>query len=174
MKLYVANCSKAHRHLFVYRVIEGRDTITQVIEAGGQTQISGDHTAEGIDYIVSQHRLYGITAVDQIDRTRPYFGLAYSIDKPISADKLQRAIAHNDEALVQLGKEMRAGAAVTTNANAEQFSTDNRLPGIQNLEMTVVEERRDGLTPDVNEGIRVTDRGVPQAPAPTRGRRRAA
>ena len=174
MKLYIANCSKGQTHMFVYRVVESDKLITQVIHAGSQTQISGDHSAAGIDYIVDQHRRYGLVCVDQIDRTKPYFGLAYSIDKPISADKLQRAIAHNDEALNELGRQLRQEAAVTVNVNAGQFSADHRLPGISSLEMSIIEDRSNGGSPGIAEGVRVTGRAGDQPTPPTRGRRRAA
>ena len=174
MKLYIANCSKLHDHLFIYRILEGRDPVRQFIEKGGQTQISGDHTREGIDYIVSQHRKYGLVSVDDIDRTKPFVGLAYSVDRPISAAKLQTAIVHNDAVLIERGRQNRQEAALTINEQTTRFSQDNRLPGVRNLEMSVTEDRRDGGNPAVNEGVRVTTRAHQagdQAPA---GRKRRA
>ena len=172
MKLYVANCSKLHDHLFIYRVLEGRDPVRQFIEKGGQTQISGDHSREGIDYIIAQYRKYGIVAVEDIDRTKPFLGFAYSIDRPISAAKLQTAIIHNDAVLIERGRQNRQEAALTISEQTARFSQDNRLPGVRNLEMSVTEDRRDGGNPAVNEGVRVrTQPAGDQAPA---GRKRRA
>lgn len=119
MKLFIANCTKQVQ-TFIYRKLETASPIPQQIEIGGQVVISGDLSPKDVDYIINQHRKYGLVSVSEIDRTKPFIGLCYSIDKPVAVDKLKIALLHNDDVLVKRGEELRKEAAVATSATLEQ------------------------------------------------------
>ncbi len=169
--LYIANATK-QEHTFAYRLPERvGEPILQPIRAGGQVRISGDLNQIQIDAIIEHHRIYGMISVEEAARVKEFAGLCYSIDKPISFEKLTQMVEHNDDVLTERGKKMRAEAAVATNEQLEQQIIENRMPDrLQSLEMSVEEVDRDQRdpTPGLAEGVRVTR----TAPAPTRSRRR--
>lgn len=183
MKLYIANCTKQIHH-FIYRVPELSGPRAQPIREGGQIQISGDNLLpETIDYIINQHARYGMIAVDEIDRAKPFIGLCYSIDKPIPATKIQRLMLHNQDIL-----EVRAEENFKTTALANNELLENRIettarearrpiPKIGDLEISIEEETKSGAPSKTNffrdgskaaGGIKVSRSG--DAP---RGRKRA-
>ena len=152
MKLYIANCTQQVQS-FMYRVPETPAPRMQPIGIGQQIQISGDLSQFDIDAIVEQHSRYGLVAVDAIDRTRPFIGVCYSVDKHVPVDKIKRALEHNESVLIERGRVMRQEAAVALNNSLEE-QTD----GLKNLELTVQEEYPDkhsGDGPVIAEGIRV-------------------
>jgi len=152
MKMFIANTTH-QRHSFEYRMLEQNGVRRQMVEIGGQTQISGDLTQRDIDYIVKQHEHYGLVKVDEVDRTKPYIGLCYSIDKPIAVNAIRVALAHNNDVLVERGKELRKEAALAVESNVEQ-----QAPGaLKQFEMTVIEDTKDGGDPSINEGV-IVDR----------------
>jgi hypothetical protein len=160
-ELYVGNVSK-QIFQFAYRSLERPGVVVQIIPIGGQIKVAPtgtntDLTTPEIDHIVSQHRMYGMVAIDEIDSTKsPFSGLCYSIGKPISADKLRRAMQKKDEALKKFGQQMRQEAALAVNAQIEE---QIGAP-IRQLEMSVVEEEpKSGFSEDFDhlaEGVRVT------------------
>ena len=167
MKLIIANCTQQN-HDFLYRTIEHPAVRSRPIAIGGQIEISGNLNSEDVDYIIGQHTIYGMVRVDEIDRTKPYIGLCYSIDKPIPVEKLRIALAHNSAVLTERGRQIRKEAAVVAAGGMDE--DDNT--GLKAMELSVVEERKDGGTPEVNEGVRVS-RYEPetQQPAPRQRRR---
>jgi len=166
MKMYVANCTHQVQD-FMYRTVENQKLMKQIIELGGQIQIPCELSTPDIDYIVEQHAKYGFVRIDEIDRTKPFFGLCYSIGTKVDMDKVRRAVVHNQEVLVERGKELRKEAAVAVNNAVEE-----QVGGLKALEMSVVEEaNKDGRDTAVNETIKV-DRTA--GPAPSRGRSRRA
>src|SRR6516164_2926384 len=96
-ELYIGNVSKQVQQ-FSYRSPERPGVIVQTIPIGGQIRVSpnGQHIDLNpieIDAILAQHRAYGIVDVDDIDtKQSPFSGVCYSIGKPISVDKLRRAM----------------------------------------------------------------------------------
>lgn len=134
MKMYVANCTQQEQS-FVYRVPEYPAPRQQLIRIGTQVQISGDLTQTEIDAIISQHRKYGLVEASDIDRTKPFVGLCYSIDKPVRETAIRGAIAHNRDVLAKRGEETRKEAAIAV-ANAIEESN----PGVLGaLELSVEE-----------------------------------
>jgi hypothetical protein len=121
MKMYVANLTKQVQS-FCYRLPEGRSPRQQEIAIGGQTLLSGDLTKMEVDSIIEQHAKYGLVDVAEIDRTKPFAGLCYSIDKPISVEKIRRGLAHNDDVLVDRGRQTQKEAAL---AVARQVNETN-------------------------------------------------
>jgi hypothetical protein len=97
--MYVANCTKQNKELG-YRMIEhpaGSPARYFKIAAGAQEVFPKDLSTEDIDYLVKQFKC---VKYDEIDRTKGFVGVAYRIDKEISASQIQRGIFHNDEAAV--------------------------------------------------------------------------
>jgi len=169
MKMYIANCTNQVQD-FMYRIPENTKLMKQIISIGGQIQIPGELSTTDIDSIVAQHSKYGFVRVDEIDRTKPFFGLCYSVDKKVDMDKVRRAIVHNQEVLVERGKELRKEAAVAVNNAVEE-----QTGGLNSLEMSIEEIDKEGKDSEINEKIRV-DRSAdpdtnPRAPRVPRARK---
>jgi hypothetical protein len=154
MKLYVANCTKQVQD-FVYRVPETLGPARmQRIEIGRQVPLSGDLNTKQIDSIIEQHAKYGLVPADEVDRTKPFIGMCYAVDKPVPLTRMQSAIIHNDEVLALRGQHLRQEAAVAVNNAMEDQAPGS---GLKELEMTIVEDqRKDGSSPEVNEEIVVS------------------
>lgn len=164
MKLYIANCTQQNQVVF-YRVPENPSPRQQHIDIGGQVQISGDLNPFQIEAIISQLRPYGMVAVDEIDRAKPFIGLCYSVDKPVKVDFILRAHKHNADVLTELGKQYRQEAAVATNQAIE--GTLQGQAKLNALDITIDEEpRKDGTATEFSEGVRVTREVDEATPAP--------
>lgn len=151
-EMYVGNGTKQVQS-FCYRLPEGK-AVTVTISMGGQIKIPGNLSAMDIDAIVDQHSKYGLVRTDEIDRTQPFIGLCYSIDKPISIAQISRVLDHNDEVLTERGKVIREEAAVALNSAIEQ----NTGVAFDNLELSVIEQPKSAGDegPKFAEGVRVT------------------
>lgn len=158
-KLYIANCT-AQRQSFMYRLPETSGSgemggmRVQDIEMGQQIVLSGDLNKFQIDSVVQQHAKYGLIAVDEVDRTRGFTGMCYSVDKPVPVSKLLYVIDGNRKALDLRGKQMRTEAAVAVNQQVENTMSDQ----LKKLEIEVKEERS-GNGPEhepIEERMRVT------------------
>ena len=184
MKLFIANCT-AQRHDFQYRIVEQAGVKRQQIPMNGQIEIAYDLNQQQVDGIIAQHAPYGMVSVDEIDRTRPFIGLCYSVGKPIKVDALRRTLVHNRDVLEETGKKNRTEAGL---AVAEQLmANDPANGGLQAVETSVVEvEPKDGHARDeefggkeVADGTRVdknAERGAPprvEKAAQRRSRERA-
>jgi hypothetical protein len=160
-ELFIGNVSKQIQ-MFAYRPLEKPGIVTQTIPIGGQIRIapggSTDLTTPEIDYILQQHRVYGLTSIDDLDliRNTPFNSLVYSVGKPISAEKLRRGMQKKDEALKAFGQRVRQEAALAVNSQIEE---QIGAP-LRQLEMSFQEEEpRAGYSEDLDhvaEGIRVT------------------
>lgn len=165
MKLHIANLTQQNQD-FVYRVPETTGLRKQMIGIGEQIVISGDLNRPQIDAIIEQHAKYGLVAVEEIDRSRPFVGLCYSIDKPVPAARMLGGIEHNTGVLTARGREIRKEMAVATNSMLENQDGPGAL---QRLEMLVIEE--EGKAPSdnpISEGI-IVDRQ--SGPGETKGAR---
>ena len=172
MKVYIGNATKQVLR-FSYRP-PGKGIRAQDIPIGGQVLLSGDLTTDEVDAALKQNEPYGLIDVKEIDRTKAFIGICYSLDKPISLSYLQRALDQNHRVLVERGKEIRTNAAIAVNQGLEEQLEENQLGGLGSLEMSVVEEdgprRSVDAGPLVSEGVRVT-RNADPTPTPTRGGR---
>jgi hypothetical protein len=159
--LYVANVTKQVCQ-FAYRSPERLGLVIQTIPIGGQIQIAPkgsmglDLSTPEIDGIIDQHRKYGLIAVEDIDTDKAKFhGICYSIGKPISVERLHKAMQRNEEVLEELGKTIRKEAALAVNNHIESQVGGN----LKQLEMSVVEEEpRGGYSDDhkpLGEGVRI-------------------
>ncbi len=173
MKVYVANTTRQVQD-FTWRAIGAKSVRKIAIDVGTQQMLPGEWNSEDIAYLEEQHRRYGLVRADEIDRTRDFIGLCFSVDKPIAVDKIRHALTINEAVLMERGKVLRQQAAVAVSNHIEQHAPG---AGLTALEMTVVEEPKDGGTPSISEGIRVSrEGGGPPVPRTEGrgGRRRAA
>lgn len=171
---YVGNATK-HDLDFGYRLPESKSGMIIVkVKMGQQMKLTGNLSVLECDAIIEQYKIYGIKNVNDMNLGRgEYNGIIYSIDKPITMDKIRRAMDRNVETLEEQGKKQRMEAAIATNANIE---TNIGTP-LRELEMSVAEiEPPQGFGPDagshVAEGVRVNreaEQGGPKVSK--RGRR---
>ena len=174
-ELYVGNVTKQIQ-MFAYRIPERQGVITQTIPIGGQIRVSPngytvDLSTPEIDNILSQHKAYGILAVEELDsKGNPFSGLIYSIGKVISADKLYKGMKRREEEVNKFGQQIRREAALAVNSQIEQ---QIGRP-LRELDMSFEEEEpRGGYNDDLEhlaEGVRVTR--TPKEGLPTLERRR--
>lgn len=172
MKVFVANTTRQIQD-FNWRMVGSNALHRMQIDVGQQVQLPGTWQPEDIDYLQKQHRPYGLVEVGEIDRRKDFIGLCYSINRAIPVEKIRRALVTNQDVLEERGRTLRQHAAVAAAQQAMQAHPDARLTA---LEMTIQEERDDGVTPAVNEGIRVptAGQGGPPPPPPATTRRRRA
>ena len=179
-ELYIGNVSKQIQ-VFCYRFPERPGFIQQLIPIGGQIRVSPngslvDLSTMEIDYVLNQHKTYGLVNVNDIDgKQSPFSGLCYSIGKPMTPEKLRRAMFKKEETLNSFGQKLRQEAALAVNSQLEnQVGPQYR----GQLEMSFEEiEPRGGYTDDtshLSEGVFVTKDAQPGAPTPIEmiGRRR--
>ena len=159
----------------MYQIPERRGYIVQSIPIASQIALSPDLNTEGIDMVVQQHYKYGLRSLDEASRAREFVGLTYSIDKPIPGVKIENVLRHNQDKLVEWGKEIRKEAAIASNqlvsANMEEAGQR-----VDQYQIEIVEQNHDERdpTPALSEGIKVSSmpREAPVAPrARTRGKR---
>lgn len=159
-ELYIGNISK-QIYQFAYRSLERPGVIYQTIPIGGQIRVSpngskAELTTPEIDYILDQHKTYGLIAIEELDSITSLTGLCYGIGKALTAEKLHRAMRKKEESLIESGRKIRKEAAVAVNSQIE----DSIGGHLQQLEMSFTEEEpRAGFTDDtdhVAEGVRVT------------------
>lgn len=163
MKVYVANTTRQVQD-FVWRAIGQKAPRKISIDVGTQQALPGDWNTEDVAYLEEQHRRYGMVRVDEIDRTRDFVGLCFSIDKPIPVDKIRTALTINEQVLMARGVELRKQAAI---AVSNAITENNPGSGLTALELSVQEQPKDGGTPQINEGVRVAADGR-TGPAPAR------
>lgn len=170
MKLYVANCTNQVQD-FIYRLPETASSRQQRIEIGGQIQISGTLSKMDIDAVIEQHTKYGMVSVDEIDRTRQFIGICYSVDKPVDLKYVARAFDINKYVLDERGKTIRQEAAIAVSNSVEEQGA-----GLTALDMSVVEEQTPkNPDPKIAEGVRVSRLETPgKTPTSARGRGRRA
>jgi hypothetical protein len=177
VQLYVANVTKQVVQ-FAYRAVEKSGVVVQTIPIGGQVLIAPqgsktDLSTPEIDVILDQHRKYGLVAIEEVESSKiPFHGMCYSIGKPISVERLHRAMKRNEDALEALGKQIREEAAVAVNNQIEGTIGEN----LKQLEMSITEEEpRGGYSEDhepLGEGVRVIRQTEGGAPLPFVGRGR--
>ncbi len=175
-ELYIGNVSKQIQ-MFAYRIPERQGVITQSIPIGSQIRVSPngysvDLSTVEIDAILNQHKAYGIVSVDELDsKTSPFSGLVYSIGKPLTSEKMFKAMKRKEEELNKFGQKIRQEAALAVNSQIEEHIGRP----LRELEMSFEEEEpRGGYNEDIDhlaEGVRVTR--TPREGIPVIGRKRA-
>ena len=171
-KLYIANCSQQIQD-FQYRVSDNDKIYKIPIDIGTQIQLPGHLSTQDIDFIVRQHAVYGLVSVSEIDRSKHFFGVCYSIDKPVDISKLRYALEHNRDVLVERGKEIRKEAAVVVNNALEE---DARFSGrLNSFEVEITEIEKPNASSDsdhtsVNEKLLVTREATEERVAKAKSR----
>lgn len=167
-KMFVANLT-AQNQVFAFRLPESNKAFHQEIPIGGQIPVAGRNgrpelSTADVEAIIRQHAKYGLIDVAEIDRTKAFAGMCFSLDKPVNVSKIRYAIEHNHFVLVERGKEIREAAAVGISQKIE-----NENPGLKGLEMTAVEvdDRKTGHTGEFSEALRV-DKTQPPSGRPGR------
>ena len=175
MKLYIGNATR-QVHEFTYRVLEFPAPRSQTVPIGGQVLISGDLSSKDVDYIVDQHKKYGIVDANASSFLPGFSGICYSIDRPITTVRLARAMEKNMDQLQERGKQMRTELAVAVNSSMERQAAETGAPAPMALDMSAVEVEPSGGYPTdkpFGEGVLVTrDAPASGSPAPGRGRGR--
>lgn len=161
MKLFIANTT-VQRHEFHYRAPEQRQPLMQVIEIGSQTQIWKDAPKNELELIIEQHTHYGLIPVSEIDRTKRFVGLCYSLDKPIDVEKIMYAVENNSAALESTALETRKQSAEVLSHSLSLVAQQSGN-SLNHLEVEVQELARPGIESKLDETITVESR---------RGRRR--
>lgn len=149
MKLYIANCTK-QAHDFAYRLPEGGNRM-QRIEIGQQIVLAGNLSQPDVDEVLKHHGRYGMKSVEDARKAKDFTGLVYSIDKPVKVENMEIVLAKNDQFLTERGQRQRVEAAVAATGNIIRDGNQ----GLQALETSVVEVRKDGGESEVQEGVRV-------------------
>jgi hypothetical protein len=165
--LYIANCTKQN-HVFAYRVPGENGVKSLSIAIGQQSKLPGLSNAVA-GAIIEANSRYGLIEVKEIDRTKPFIGMCYSLDAPVKIDVIIKAMKHNDEVLIQRGRETRQAAAVASNNLIEnhlhEANESNQLNAdMRNFEMTIVEEDPKNIKDSndkVEEGITVNHSADP-------------
>jgi hypothetical protein len=171
MKLYIANCSMQQQD-FVYRMIENPAPRRQMIEVGGQIQISGNLRTEDIDFIVEQHGIYGLFDASTVAQTQRHIYLLYAVDKPVTANQMRQALERNLEIMGIKGVELRKEAALAVDDTLQK----NSPPGTYRESEFEVRQEISKSHPDVlvNESITVRRQGLDTPPPMSRKQRRRA
>jgi len=182
-EVYVANVTK-QTYQFAYRVPERAGFITQTVPIGGQVLLAPNGTNTNltqpeVDMILAIGQQYGMLSVDELDGirfdpTKPKFhGICYSLDKPVSVEKLHKAMRKNEETLDSMGRVIREQGALAVNNKIEGQLGEQ----LRQFEMSVTEEEpRGGYADDhkpFGEGVRVSREDAPEGTLPFIGRGRA-
>ncbi len=176
--MYVANATK-QTHEFIYRLPEKTEAHRQSIQPGSQIRIPLELSQPDLDAVIAQHERYGMIHISQVDKTKPFAGLVYSLDRPVHETKMQELIQHNEDVLVQRGRKIREEAAIATNQRMERDIFEARMPDqLREVEIGVEEVTgtRDPSdhSAEVSEIIRVSQDVEERStkPRPRRERRR--
>lgn len=169
-KMYVANCTHQVQD-FAYRLPENPKVLRQKIDVGQQVLLSGDLSAPDITAVIEQHAPYGLVDASEVDRTKVFVGLCYSLEKPVSLTRVRSALEHNGVVLDARGREIRKEAGVAVH---ESILGQNR--NLKALHMDVVEDEKEGRDIQVDEHLTVDRRANGSGGGGSRGggRRRAA
>lgn len=164
MKIFVANTTKQNQS-FHYRLPENQRLLVLNIPIGRQEPISRNElSTPEADAIIHQLRAYGAVRQDEVDRTKPFVGLCFSIDKPVKDTIIERVVGHNDDVLTERGAEIRKQAAVAINE-----ALDGGRGDVTGTTVSMKEEVNAGAT-GLDETIAVVREGASPPPK----RRRAA
>ena len=192
-QLFIGNATHQY-HEFIY-MVPGSPNITQRIDPGGQIRISakgGNLSPEDIEAIVRHHAVYGLIPVSEVaTRTEDFRGLCYSIDTPISVDRLREQIMKNREVMISRGVEARRAAAVASDSRLrqdilEQGRPDHlmgltieveeqdsaRIVGSRTRETDAFEAALAADSKPIGQGYRVLPQNAPPPPDVRPGRRR--
>ena len=149
--LFVANVTK-QVHTFTYRLKAREKLCEEKIPPGAQIRVgSEDFTKDEIDDIIKHHARYGMRPAAEASRIRGFVGLCYSIDKPITLDRILETFERNDVALTERAAERREE---TANAVAKGIEEKLGVP-VKRVEVETIEDTTG--TPRIAEGLEVVN-----------------
>jgi hypothetical protein len=171
--LFICNVTN-QLHNFAYWLPEQPRHFLQDVPIGGQVQVPGvsrQISREVLDSIVEQHAKYGLVSAEEALRGAHFSGLVYSIDKPVSFQRLQELISKYRNILVERGRRTREAAAVAIDEYAAgQLLEMGRPETLRQVEVEVEELSRTEQSddsPEVFERLRV-ERGADDGTRPPR------
>jgi hypothetical protein len=153
--MYVANTTQQIQD-FQFRLPMKDKVYKQSIDIGRQIKVAGELDTREVEAIIAQHSIYGMIEVSELDRAKPFVGLIYSLDKPVKAELISRAMNHNMGVLDARGQTIRQEAAVAINNNLAEG--DEGFKAVE-VEVIEVKAKKGGQDRAVDELIRVDARG---------------
>lgn len=175
LDLYIANPTKQAKQFSYFPI--NPDNVEHLVAhrhqakflpvpVGGQAKIA-DLEEIDLNFILKQHEQYGMIEATEVDRQRGRVDLIYSVDRPVPARAIEKAVHRNDTALAQLGKEVRQQAAVAGHQGLdqalEQYNTPTTLKALE-VEVTEVARDQRDTSGEINEGVRVVSDPAEVAP----------
>lgn len=156
MKLYIANTTK-QRHIFTFRVLEsGR--LRQIPIAHGSQVMVHEGSTEELNAIISHHAVYGLVDASKIDQNKDFIGLCYSIDKPVPAKLIEKALRDNDNFLTRNAHNRRQASVAALDSSLRESGTG--YSGDMEISAEQMKGRDDNEdTPIVSETIATEKRG---------------
>ena len=153
MRLYVANATPQN-HVFMYRLPEKTGEYQLSIPPGSQVRLPQELSKPDIDSIIEQRARYGFVEARTARSFRQFSALCYSVDKPVVHEAIHGLILHNQDVLVERGKEIRRAAGVAIHQNIEEQMFRTQMPDrLVAVEATAQEDSRE---PEFAEGVRVS------------------
>ena len=114
-KLYIANTSRQKLN-FLFRLPEEPDVKRYSIQPGHQALVL-ESSSDIVDYVIQQHKIYGIKTVAEVKGKKSFTGTCYSIDKPITVDNFMVVDEENQIALTEKGRLTRENVATYAQAS---------------------------------------------------------
>ncbi|HGK7507605.1 TPA: hypothetical protein ACJ569_003565 [Kluyvera cryocrescens] len=156
MKLYIANTTK-QRHIFTFRVLESGRLRQIPINHGSQMMVHEGSTEE-LNAIISHHAVYGLVDASKIDQNKDFIGLCYSIDKPVPAKLIEKALRDNDNFLTRNAHNRRQASVAALDSSLRESGTGYSGDMEISAEQTKGRDDTDD-TPTVSETIATEKRG---------------
>jgi hypothetical protein len=174
--MYVANLNRQVND-FTYRLPEETKPKSIKIQIGQQVRL-GDMSQDTIDRIVQQMARYGLRNVTELQQTRGYVGLLYSVGKPVPLDneRIVDGTVEQNDAVLNASAETRREATAAVVASQIQSEMAQRGVQVPRAEIEIVEETR-GATPKLARGYEVVQPGMKSrhdAPLSERAKKRGA
>ncbi len=171
MQLYVANPTKQIQ-VFAYRMLGEKGIFTQTIGIGQQVKLSKVFDTPQLEAVMDHHARYGFVRSDEVDRVKSQINGIFSVDRPVTAAKIAKAMMLNTNVLVIRGREARKQAAIATSnridTEIDELTRTARsdVGRLRELDLSIVEQEpeggyRPGEEP-VGEGILVTKESTEQ------------
>lgn len=170
--LNITNLTRQH-HQFCYRLPESTQLYEQKIPAGAQVPVVRNVGLDIIEYIIEQHRIFGLVSEEEAKNSRVFVPQFYTIDQPASADRILETFDSNDVALNEGAAQRREDQAAVI-ADGIESTMRERGVEIARTEVSIVEETKGGEKPQVSEGFEIVAPGVQPRNGGKPGRRAAA
>lgn len=181
-RLYVANPTRQDKDVhfrLTYR--DGRMANfpmykRQTIPKGKQVALGGDLDMAQIEDVVQQLSRYGMLGTIDLKGRFPAkrIPLLFSVDRQIPRPVIEEVVAHNDGVLTDDGRARRRAAAVAANeALLRNLGDDTPAPPEMVVDMEQDEQTEAGEK-RIEEGVRVLNRPLADAPPPARAPKKPA